>query len=106
MNPILPAAVRTMLQAWWGGLAAWLLSLGISLPEGTDQLVVNALVAAVIGLATAGIRWLETRPDSTDTDPSRWAASWPRLARKVASWLMLGMSGAQPTYTDAGKTKR
>lgn len=89
MNPILPAAVRTMLQTWWGGLAAWLLSIGVSLPEGTDQLVIGALMAIVVGLVTAGIRWLETR---NGDDP---LAVW---ARRIAGWLMLGMSAAQPTY--------
>lgn len=88
MSPILPAVVRTGLQAWWGSAVAWLASLGVTLPEETSALVEGALLALVIAVVTGAIRWLETRQGD----------GWERYARKVAAVLMLGMSGAQPTY--------
>jgi hypothetical protein len=88
MSPILPAAIRTGLQVWWGALVAWLATLGITLPPETSQLVENALLATVTALVVAGLRWLETRQGD----------GWESWARRVAGWLMLGMSGSQPTY--------
>ena len=90
-NPILPAAVRTALQVWWGSAVAWLATIGVTVPDETSALVEGALLALVIGLVTAGIRWLETRQGD----------GWQVWARKLASVLMLGMSGAQPTYQSA-----
>lgn len=88
MNGILVAAMRTALQSWWGIVAGWLASLGITISDEQSIVVLGLLTAVGIGMATAGIRWLETREGD----------GWQRYARKAAALLMLGMSGAQPTY--------
>jgi hypothetical protein len=96
MSGILPAAIRTALQSWWGIVAGWLASLGITVSEEQSVLVLGLLTAVGIGLVTAGIRWLETRQGD----------GWQVWARRLASWLMLGMSGSQPTYNGATTAKR
>lgn len=88
MSGILVAAIRTTLQSWWGIVVGWLASLGITISDEQSVVVLGVLTAVGIGLVTAAIRWLETRQGD----------GWQRWARKLASWLMLGMSGAQPTY--------
>src|SRR5688572_5201801 len=88
MNGILVAAMRTALQSWWGICAGWLASLGITISDEQSIVVLGLLTAVGIGMATAAIRWLETREGD----------GWQRYARKAAALLMLGMSGSQPTY--------
>jgi len=88
MNILLPA-LRGAIQSWWGGVAAWLLSLGVTIPDETSGVIVTALVSMVIGLTIAGLRWLESRTGDS------W---WERAARRVGKLLMVGLSGSQPTY--------
>lgn len=85
---ILTAAIRTALQSWWGIVLGWLASLGVTVSEDQSVVVLGILTSVGIGLATAAIRWLETRQGD----------GWERWARKAASLLMFGMSGSQPTY--------
>lgn len=88
MSGILTAAIRTALQSWWGIVAGWLASLGITVSDEQSVVVLGILTAVGIGLVTAAIRWLESQ---------RGDGMWPTLARKVAQVLMLGIT-AQPTY--------
>jgi len=87
-SSIIVAALRTTLQSWWGIVAGWLASLGITISAEQSVIVLGLLTAVGIGLATAAIRWLESR---------QGGEFWPSLARKVASVLMLGLN-AQPVY--------
>lgn len=93
---IVPAAIRTALQAWWGSVAGWLLSLGITISDDQSAIVVGVLAAVGVGLVTAAIRWLETRQGE----------GWQRWARKLAALLMLGMSAQQPSYDAKTSAKK
>lgn len=93
MSILLPA-LRGAIQSFWGGVVAWLLNLGVTIPEETSGVIVTALVSVVIGLTIAGIRWLESRTGNT------W---WERAARFAGKFLMAGLSGQQPTYPASQK---
>jgi cobalamin biosynthesis protein CobD/CbiB len=88
MPGIVFAAIRTAVQSWWGIAVGWLASHGITVSEEQSAIVHGLLVTVCIGLSTAGLRWMETRQGD----------GWQAVARRVASVLMLGMSGQQPTY--------
>lgn len=88
MSGIVMAALRTALQSWWGVVVGWLASHGIAVSDEQSTVVIGLLMTVCVGLTTAAIRWLETRQGD----------GWQAVARRVASVLMLGMSGQQPTY--------
>jgi hypothetical protein len=85
--------LRGAAQGLWTSLIAYLLQHGIVVPEPVANALQGWFVDVVIvggafGLVTGGIQWLESRKGD---------GFWPRAARKIAQWLMLGLSKA-PVY--------
>ena len=77
--------VRTGIQAGWGCVAAWLLSLGVSAPVEAPVWLVGAAVALMTLAVTALVRWMETRSATS---------AGGRLAQRVARLFMLGTTYA------------
>ena len=89
LPPVLLAMLRTGIQSGWGWLVAHFTVLSF-VPANT--VVDWALTVVVIGGVTGALRWAESRTGN------RW---WEFAARTVGRWLMVGLSGAQPTYPTA-----
>ena len=84
------AGLRTGAQALWALLVTFLADKGITLPAALQGWFVDVVIlSTAIGLATSGIRWLETRNGET---------TGARVARWAAKILMLGLSAKQPVY--------
>ena len=84
MSTFVTSLIRTIVPMCVGALAAWLLQIGIGLPE-TAFTALEATLTVGLGAAYyAGVRWLEQR--------------WP-----AAGWL-LG-AAVQPVYAGTGITR-
>ena len=84
MSTFVTSLIRTIVPLCVGALAAWLLQIGIGLPD-TAFAALEATLTVGLGAAYyAGVRWLEQR--------------WP-----AAGWL-LG-AAAQPVYAGTGITR-
>jgi hypothetical protein len=84
------SAVRTGIQ--WLVPAVLSVAAGwhIELPAGADGALRAVLIAAAVAAWTAGVRWLETRPTTTQ---------WGRMCRAVGRGLMLGWLAQPSGYT-------
>ena len=83
------AALRTGMQALWGGFAGWLVTLGVTIPAAwADFIIDTVLVAGTITLVARIIRWMESRPGDGWFDGA---------CRTVAKWLMAGLA-RPPVY--------
>ena len=84
MSTFVTSLIRTIVPMCVGALAAWLLQVGIGLPE-TAFTALEATLTVGLGAAYyTGVRWLEQR--------------WP-----AAGWL-LG-AAVQPVYAGTGMTR-
>jgi hypothetical protein len=82
--------LRTAAQSINGAVVAWLVSRGIDVPIAVQEWWVQVLfIGGGVGVATAVLRWLETR---------RGDGIGARLARGLARLLMVGLGGRQPVY--------
>lgn len=98
MTPgILTSLARTAGQLVTTTLIAWLVSLGVPIPDGLDERLQLLIAGAImLGVVTA-VRWLETRQGAT---------GWPVLARRFARVLMLGAGSNRPVYVPPDRTVR
>lgn len=81
MNDFITSLIRTNVPIVVGAFVAWLISLGIEVPEGSEGPLVVGLTALIIALYYTAVRWLETK--------------WPAFG------YLLG-SKREPAYPGAG----
>lgn len=61
MNDFITSLIRTNVPVVVGGVVAWLITLGIEVPEGSEGPLIAALTAAAIAVYYVTVRALETR---------------------------------------------
>ena len=84
MSTFVTSLIRTIVPMGVGALAAWLLQIGVGLPETAFTALEGTLTVGLGAAYYTGVRWLEQR--------------WP-----AAGWL-LG-AAVQPVYSGTGITR-
>lgn len=61
MNDFVTSLIRTNVPIVVGALVAWLVSVGIEVPEGSETPLVVGVTALSIAVYYSAVRWLEAR---------------------------------------------
>lgn len=82
MSDYAKSVIRTGVQLLWGAIAVWLVHHSVHVSNNVSNWVVTSGVGVTIFAIISAIRWLETRPGS-----SQWSV-WARALGRI---LMLGI---------------
>jgi len=61
LNDFVTSLIRTNVPIVVGALVAWLVSVGVEVPEGSETPLVVGVTALSIAVYYSAVRWLETR---------------------------------------------